>query len=909
MTNKQRSHSPRTKQESLPHGPSVPVPVVGVGASAGGLEALELFLSHVPAGCGLAFVVIQHLDPNYKGLMVELLQNVTAMPVVQIHDGLKVAGGHVYVIPPNSDVALRKGVLHLLEPAAPRGLRLPIDFFFRSLAQDRGDCSLGVILSGMGADGTLGLRAIKEQAGGVFVQSPETAQFDSMPRSAIDAGLADVVARAEELPEKIIAFLKHVPGPGQNRARTATQGEANNLEKILLLLHTQTGQDFSSYKKQTLCRRIERRMGLHQLSKLSDYARYLTENPEETRLLFKELLIGVTQFFRDPELWEKLGSEVLPSLLAGAPKGGVFRAWVPACSTGEEAYSLAMVFCETVARLHPDVRYSLQIFGTDLDGDAIGRARAGIYPLSIAADVSEARLGKFFIQEDGRYRVAPSIRDMVIFAQQNLAMDPPFTKLDLLSCRNFLIYVEADLQKKLLALFHYSLKPGGILILGNAETIGESVSLFAAFPGRTRLYRRRADSLRTELSSLTTTFARARPRDDEGFVRGDVAGGRRPLNLQESFDALLLRHFCPAAVLTTPEGDILYISGKTGRYLEPAAGKANLNVFAMARGGAGGVLNVLYGKAVRERAPQTAKALAVENEGNTSFADITVQMLEDPPALQGMVLVVFAGVAAPLVQGQVAGGEEGATEQGVGFANVINELKHCRDQLQVTREEMQSSQEELKSANEELQSTNEELQSTNEELTTSKEEMQSINEELHTLNAELQAKVDELSHASDDMKNLLNSTDIATLFLDDQLRVRRYTERMTDIVKLIPSDVGRPITDLVTELEYSALPDDTREVLRSLIFKEVVVPCRDGRWLAARIMPYRTHDNRIDGAVITFVDVTQSKLQEQVLQEALDVLQVQFDEQAGELERAYKLELKLKNAQSILEARLASLKI
>lgn len=479
-----------------------PFPIVGIGASAGGLEALEQFLSHVPPACGMAFVVVQHLDPNYKGMIVELLQRTTAMPVLQIKDGMAVMPDQVYVIPPNHDLSILNGVLYLLDPAAPRGLRLPIDFFLRALAEDQQERSIGVILSGMGSDGTLGLRAIKEKAGAVFVQTPDQAKFDGMPRSAVDDGQVDVVAADHELPARILSYLQHLPTLGVALQPAAMQADRSGLNKVVLLLRAHTGHDFSLYKKNTLYRRIERRMGLHQLPRIADYVRYLRENPQEIDLLFKELLIGVTRFFRDAPLWEQLKTEVIPALLASQPDAATLRAWTPGCSTGEEAYSLAIIFREVLQELKPAAHCTLQIFATDLDPDAIDKARAGLYPADISADVSEERLRRFFIPKERGYRISSEIREMVIFAPQNLVMDPPFTKLDLLSCRNLLIYLEPELQKKLLPLFHYSLKPGGFLVLGSAETVGEASELFCALPGRNRLYQRRDQQVSPELASF-----------------------------------------------------------------------------------------------------------------------------------------------------------------------------------------------------------------------------------------------------------------------------------------------------------------------------------------------------------------------------------------------------------------------
>ena len=871
-------------------------PIVGIGASAGGLEALEQFLGQIPVASGLAFVVVQHLDPTHKGIMVELLQRSTLMSVVQILDGTKVEANHVYVIPPNRDLSILKGVLHLLEPVSPRGLRLPIDHFFRSLADDRQEHSIGVILSGMGSDGTLGLRAIKEKAGSVFVQTPASAKFDGMPRSAIDAGLADVVAPAEELAARILLYLQHVPLLSDRQATDKEDQDQSSLDKVVLLLRSQTGHDFSLYKKSTIYRRVERRMGLHQLPKIADYVRYLRANPQETDLLFKELLIGVTSFFRDGPMWEQLKTEVIPALLAAHPNGQTLRAWVPACSTGEEAYSLAITFCEAMEAVRPAARFALQVFATDLDEEAIRKARTAVYPANIAADVSESRLRRFFVQEERGYRVGKEIREMVIFAPQNLVMDPPFTKLDLLSCRNLLIYLEADLQKKLLPLFHYSLNPGGYLLLGSSETVGAFTDLFAQQPGKTRIYHRQV----CNVNGLEVQFPSAASRLNPGARQLAAAlplqaSETSSAHLQAQTEALLLQHFSPAALLTTPKGDIVFISGKTGNYLEPAAGKANLNVFAMARVGLSDALFSGFTRALRAKETITLHSVPVGTNGGTRHVDVTIQPMSAPAALAGMMLIVLADVAKPPDR-PAPGRQDKASQRDAELAAKMVELQQAREELQTTREEMQTSQEELKSSNEELQSTNEEL-------TTSKEEMQSMNEELQTVNHELQAKVDELSQASDDMKNLLNSTDIATLFLDDELRVRRFTTQINSIINLIPGDAGRPITDLVTQLDYRTFVEDVKEVLRTLIYHERQVATHDGRWFKVRIMPYRTQTNRIDGVVITFVNISESKVLEVSLREILSLLQGRFLGQAGGTASAVDLEALLHKTQTVLDTR------
>ena len=863
--------------------------IVGIGASAGRLGALELFLKNVPPTCSLSFVV-QHLDPTYKGILVELLQRATTMPVLQIKDRMRVEPDHVYVILPNCDLSTLHGVLHLQESIAPRVLRLPIDCFFRSLAEDQEENSIGVILSGMGSDGTLGLHAIKEKAGAVFVQDPDTAKFDGMLRSAIESGFVDMVVPAEELAARIVAYTQNVPLLVSQMDIDLVNKDHSGLEKIVLILRALTGHDFSLYKKSTMYRRIERRMGLHQLSKIAYYVRYLRENPKEAELLFRELLIGVTSFFRDADVWEQIKDEAIPSLLAAHPKGGVLRAWVAACSTGEEAYSLAIVFREAVEQIKPTAQYTLQIFATDLDQDAINKAQNGSYPTNIAADVSEGRLSRFFMQEEHGYKVVKEIRDMVIFAPQNLVMDPPFTKLDMLTCRNLLIYLEAGLQKKLLPLFHFSLNPHGILVLGSSETVRQATDLFMPLSGKTRIYRRQENAMRLDHVEFPTSHSRIRSRP---VVDGMTLLSAKPLlserqfsaSLEKQTDRLLLQHYSPAAVLTNNKGDIVYVSGKTGKYLEPAAGKANLNVFAMARESLAGPLSAAFAKAMQQKITVTLNTLQVEGNGSVYAVDVTLQPLFEPAALNGMLLIVFADVAMPSVKKALG--------------------KSAR--VAVQNSELATLTQELQQSHEELQTTNEELQSTNEELTTSKEEMQSMNEELHSLNHELQARVDDLSQASDDMKNLLNSTDIATLFLDDELKVRRFTTKMANIIKLIPGGgAGRPITDLATELDYARLVGDAREVLHTLIFKERQVSTHDGRWFLVHIMPYRTQSNRIDGLVITFVDISVSKALENSLLEAIALLQNCFPDQKIQLDAGRTLEEIVQAAQVVLDKRRAS---
>jgi two-component system, chemotaxis family, CheB/CheR fusion protein len=879
---RRQGRSANVVRKATPGSPvSVSFPIIGIGASAGGLEALEHFLSHVPKNSGMAFVIVQHLDPTRKGIMPELLQRATVMKVLQVRDRAVVQPNCVYVIPPNKDMSILHGVLHLLEPVSPRGLRLPIDFFLRSLAQDRQEHSIGVILSGMGSDGTLGLRAIKEKAGMVLVQDPGTAKFDGMPRSAINAGLADIVAPVDDLPGRIIAFLQRTP-LGRSPELAMEDKTQSALEKTIILLRIHTGHDFSLYKQNTFYRRIERRMGIHQIAKIADYVRYLQKNSQELDLLFKELLIGVTSFFRDAAAWEELRKKILPALIAGRPAGHILRAWVPGCSTGEEAYSLAMVFREVVGKTKPQKKMTLQVFATDLDKDAIDKARQGIYPENICADVSPEYMSRFFIKDDHGCRVTNEIREMVIFAPQSLIMDPPFTKLDILSCRNLLIYLAPEMQKKLIPLFHYSLTPGGILFLGSAETLGTFTDLFKPLNNKLRIFQRTESALRSEPIEFPSSFAPPFPDGAE-----PRPAPKPQLSLQTLADQLILEHYTPPAVLVNDKGNILYVSGRTGKYLEPAAGKANWNIFAMAREGLRHELANAFHKALEQEIPVVLRGLKIGTNGEKQYVDITIQRLEKPEALRGLVMIVFADVVAPTETKMPSHrGKAGKTPSHTAKLDDL-ELKYqqARLEAQGIREEMQTSQEELRSTNEEQQSTNEELQSTNEELTTSKEEMQSLNEELQTVNAELQAKVDELSRSNNDMKNLLNSTDIATLFLDNDLMVRRFTTQATKIIKLIPGDVGRPITDLASDLLYADLTDDAHEVLRKLGSMEKSISTHDGRWFTVRIMPYRTLDNRIDGVVITFADITAAKALEAQLREKHTLLERHVSEQSRKTAR------------------------
>jgi two-component system CheB/CheR fusion protein len=835
-------------------------PIVGIGASAGGLEALEQFLGSVPENSGMAYVVIQHLDPTQKGMLPELLQRITAMKVYQATDRMPVKVNSVYVIPPNKSMSILNGVLHLFEPVETRGMRLPIDFFLRSLADDKQDLSIGVILSGMGSDGSTGLRAIKEKNGIVVVQDPADAKFDSMPRSAIELVLVDIVAAARELPARLMDFLKHIPV-----IRTDLNTEIkdkSSLEKIIILLRTYTGNDFSLYKKNTLYRRIDRRMTVHKIDKIVSYVHFLQGNPKEVEILFKELLIGVTSFFRDSPVWVRLKEILLPEFLSILQPGTVLRAWVPGCSTGEEAYSLAIVFREALEKVGQHGGTSLQIFATDIDSDSIDIARKGIYPANIAADILPDRLNRYFISAEEGYRIKTEIREMVVFAQHNVILHPPFTRIDILACRNLLIYMDPELQKKLIGLFYYSINPDGIMLLGSSETPGNQSHLFAPVDSKLRIYKRTQAGHLPEYFDFPSSFSRSK----SAAPRNQLTD-TRTLNFQVLADRLLLDYYSPAGVLVNEYGDVIYIHGRTGKYLEPAAGKANMNIFAMLREGLRNEFHHAFRKAVANKETVVLHNLQINTNGLSHFVNIDIKWIDKPELLYGTLMIIFAEVKEVAVM-RPASKKRGHSIDSAKEKELEAELQRMHEVMQNSLEEVQTSQEELRSTNEELQSTNEELQSTNEELTTSKEEMQSLNEELQTVNAELQAKVDDYSRVNNDMKNLLNSTEIATLFLDKELNIRRFTLQATKIFKLIKSDIGRPFTDQTSDLSYPELADDAREVLRTLVFIQKEVAAMDGRWFLVRIMPYRTFDDRIDGLVITFINISEHKRTEQKLLES-----------------------------------------
>ncbi|MDY0007369.1 MAG: chemotaxis protein CheB [Spongiibacteraceae bacterium] len=822
--------------------------IVGVGASAGGLIALEEFFRNMPCNTGMAFLVVQHLDPTQKALLPEILQRYTEMPVQEAGQNMPVLPDSVYVIPPNRELRVLDDTLKLLEPTEPRGLRLPINILFSSLASTQAEQAIAVVLSGMGSDGTLGLQAIKATGGLSAVQTPASAQFDGMPKSAIAAGCSDILAPADQLPALILAYVRRIPGLDHRQDASVSLAP---LESVFRLLRQHTGHDFSQYKITTLHRRIERRMAIYGISDLGDYTRFLADNDQEVQMLFQELLIGVTQFFRDPEAWNYLIDIVLPELLAAHPPDHLFRAWVVGCSTGEEAYSLAIAFMEAAENLAPGRVLNLQIFASDISSEAVVSARQGRYPFGIEASVSSERLARFFTKHESHYQIHPSVRSRVMFAQHDVILDPPFTKLDMITCRNLLIYFDQILQRRILPLFHYSLRADGLLMLGSSETVGRLTHIFEPLNSKLRLYRnkphepvRKADFLLESYPPLSV-LSKEHPVPSRHMPSLDASS-----TLQSAADRVLLQVYSPAAVVLNADADIVYISGRTGKYLEPAAGKANWNIHAMAREGLRTQLLAALKQAAGQPRPVELKGLLVRTDSGTQAVDVSVQAFRDPPVLKGMTMVVFRDTSLHPASVRRKHSATAGTDY-------TTEIDRYQEEVERLKEEARLSREELQATNEELQSTNEELQSTNEELTTSKEEMQSMNEELQTINAELQTKLDDLALAQSDMQNVLNSIEIAVLFLDQDLNVRRYTERAATIVRLRESDIGRPLSDLSTTLRYPALKEDAQETLRTLAVSEKNIATDDNRLFSVRIIPYRRLDNMVDGVVITLVDITE----------------------------------------------------
>ncbi len=831
-------------QEPAAAGNAGPIAIVGVGASAGGLDAFKRLLGAMPPASGMALVLVQHLAPTHTSLLPELLAPVTKMKVLGVEDGMRVERDHVYVIPPNRYLSIESGRLHLAGPLDRTGPPTTIDSFFRSLAEDQAQRAIGIVLAGVGSEGANGLRAIKAHGGVALAQDPSTTAHDGMPRSAIATGVVDQVLTVEQMPGALARYVQH-PYVQDATAEPHTERD-RELHTIVALLRTRARADFGSYKKSMLARRVERRMGLKGIARLEEYAQLLRSDPAEVDALCADLLIRVTAFFREPKSWNAVSELALEPIVAGAADLPV-RVWTPGCATGEEVYSLAMLLTERFKQAEKPV--NAVIFATDVDSEALAIARAGRYPASVAADVSPGRLERFFTREDHHVVVKKEVRELVVFAPQNLIGDPPFSKLDLVVCRNVLIYLEPEMQRRVLGLFHFALRDGGLLFLGGAETVGPQHGTFEIVSKKAHLYRRIGPSRQDLLDP---------PGRRPGFWTATpqpvAVPGARHERIAAAAHELLVDRFAPAAVLVERRGEILHFSGATEAFLIQPKGPPTRNLMELCRDGLRRKVRAAFHRAIRDDQPAT---VAWSSGGpERTVVRVTVEPLSAPSDLAGLVLVTFEAGPERTEAGRASAVE--VVEESM-VHQLEEELRLTRDDLRASLEQLDSFNEELKSAHEEAISTNEELQSTNEELETSKEELQSLNEELSTVNAQLESKVVELEATRDDLQNLLSSSDLATLFLDRNLRIKKFTPAMTRLMRLIASDCGRPLADFGQEIANGGLAADAEAVLRDLAPIEREVATAGGDWYARRVLPYRTTDDRIEGVVITFANITHQK--------------------------------------------------
>ncbi|WP_224362095.1 chemotaxis protein CheB [Hyalangium versicolor] len=833
-------------------------PLVGIGASAGGLPAFLTLLEHLPTHSGMAFVLVQHLSPKHESILPSLLARATSIPVLEATDGLPLAPDHIYVSPPGVRLTIEQGTLHLdKRQTAQQRLRL-IDDFLISLAESAPGRAIGVILSGTGSDGTRGLKAIHEAGGTTLVQEPTSAHFDGMPLSAIASGCADHILPPDAIAGTLAQLANLATLPSVHEASQPAVLDEQGLRQIFQLLRTSVGVDFTHYKPSTIHRRLERRMLLCKVGRLDEYLQYLEVHPEELELLHQDLLIHVTRFFRDPPLFEALSQTVLPTLFRGRPPNLPFRIWAPGCSTGEEVYSLVICLMEYLGAAATAT--PIQAFATDLSGSAIEHARTAIYPASITEDVSPERLRRFFVKVDGGYQIHKSLRNLCVFAQQNLVSDPPFSRMDLISCRNVLIYLGPVLQKKVLPIFHYALRPGGFLVLGTSESVGTSADLFSLVDKRSKIYRKKDSTLRP---SLHFTYRESAP-DKAASARRKSEPTVPEADPQKEADRLVLARYGPPGVIINEDMEILHFRGHTGPYLEPLPGAASLHLLKMAREGLALDLRALIHRAKKSNGRVRKEGLGIPGKDKQRKVNLEVHPLRSTQGGRApCFLVLFEEdsqtAPAPARRGREPARKTRPSQAQEELTRLREELITTQEHLQTVMEEQEATYEELRSATEETQSSNEELQSTNEELESAKEELQSTNEELTTVNEELQNRNLELSQLNSDLTNLLGSTHIATVMLGSDRRIRRFTPMAEQVLKLSAADIGRPIRDVQVSLPLPDMDAAISEVTERLSVIEQEVCDRNGHWYSLRLRPYKTLDNKIDGAVMTLLDVDRLK--------------------------------------------------
>jgi len=845
-------------------------PIIGIGASAGGLDSFESFFQGMPESKpNMAFILVQHLSPDYASSLVDILSRYSKMQLFQVEDRMTVEPGCIYIIPPNNDMALKNGKLHLYKPSRSHPFPTPIDFLFHSLATELGSQAVGIVLSGTGSDGTLGITEIHQAGGLVMAESLDSAEYDGMPRSAIATGYVDYVISPKEMAGQLLELTAN---PSDSRGKTCsllTKKESASLDRIFSILLSETGHDFSNYKKNTIYRRIQRRLATNEIPDLDAYCEYLQRNTKEVEMIFHEILIGVTNFFRDPGMFTVLEEQVIPTIFSNRKPGESIRVWVPGCSTGEEAYSIAILIKEYMTK--SKVNNEVQIYATDIDGTAIAKARAGIYPGSIAKDITAERLAAYFnhLPDKKAYKINKSIRDMLIFSEQSVIKDPPFSNIDLLSCRNLLIYMNSWLQEQLIPLYHYSLRSKGFLVLGTSESLSKHEDLFTTIDRKQKIFQRKEGSVSMKTPITGSQTRKALAFDAPGFTPRLNDGPSLTFQpLREIAEQALLKELKPAGVLVKGNGDILYYHGDTGNFLQPAPGEAAVsNILKMAREGLAAELTLALSKAVKSKEIVHQKDLKVKINGYFSPVNLTVKpilprssnALEEP-----LYMVILEKQSdAPLAFDRNDPLEASclpSSENDVSLDLLKREIHTKEEYLKNANEELSQSNEDLGAANQELQSINEELQSANEELVTSREELQSLNEELSTVNAEMQCKISELSQVNNDMNNLLAGTNIATIFVNHQICITRFTPSTTQIINLIDGDIGRPLYHVVSNLlDYTSLRSDIQQVLDNLIPIERELQTADNKWFTMRIQPYRTIENVIEGAVITFIDISNAK--------------------------------------------------
>ena len=830
--------------------------VVGMGASAGGIEAFSKFFDAMPHDSGAAFVLVLHLDPTRESQMAKVLAAHTAMPVVQVEDQMQILPNHVYVIAPDRDLTVKAGVLHMIKPAEKRGHRHPVDVLFRSLAFDQGERVIAVVLSGTGSNGTDGLKEVRAAGGLILVQDPKTAKFDGMPRNAIAAGMADHVLAPEAMPAVLGQYFRNEYIAEPTGGETSETSSQHLIDQVLTVVRTRTGHNFNTYRRSTLQRRIQRRLSLYSIDSLDIYLTNLRNDPTEAASLVKDLLINVTSFFRDADAWKTLCDLVITPLVTARETGSAIRAWVPACSTGEEAYTLAMLIAEQATLVGK--AFDVKIFATDAREDNLQTARDGTYPAAAVTGLDATRKRRFFDASESSYRVKKDLRATVVFAPQNLLSDPPFSHLDLVTCRNLLIYLEPDAQQGIIALFHFALEPGAALMLGNTETVGRHSGVFEPLSKKWRIYKR-LGATRLDIVNfpvLRGQPARQRPEQQTAAVQSPDQN----LPAAGLAQRALLERFAPAAVLIDAAGRVVYFHGSTSDYLEQPTGEPSSDVFTIARDG----LVTKLRSAVR-KARDEGIDVSFETKLRHSVGHRPVMVTASPitGSGKGYILISFAPVIAGEARTMPAPPENPSQ-----VADLRDELATVRSELQNTIEHLETANEELKAANEEATSMNEELQSTNEELETSKEEMQSFNEELHTVNGQLQSNVRDLEDSTNDLNNLLAGTDTATLFLDEKFCIKWFTPGLRELLELLPADIGRPLEHFALKFRDDSLLSDADRVMRKLQVLETEVSGIGGRWHLRRMLPYRTLDNRIAGVVITFFDVTDARAARQASTEA-----------------------------------------